>query len=345
MGSLEEARRRQGTGLYATVRVIAQEMARRGLDVTPLLKRSGLSMPTTWRPMRRAARGAVLEFVERCIEHSGDPGLHVVASAKARLGIYEVADYLVTMAPTVGHGLSAVGARFDLVNDGIRILLREGTADGDVWMQCQPVFEPAPHPIEIECTFVAIEVRLRAATNGVHRLAEVCLSYPDRGAGAALGDVFACPIRFECPDDRVRIPARAWQAPSRFSHSAVGQLIHGAAPAPLPVPVELEASVRAAIRAALPDGVPELKSIAQRAGTGVRSLQRRLAALDLRYADLLDDVRRREALRLLDKHGASATEAAAALGYAELSAFSRAFRRWTGLAPSEYQARRDQSEG
>jgi AraC-like DNA-binding protein len=44
------------------------------------------------------------------------------------------------------------------------------------------------------------------------------------------------------------------------------------------------------------------------------------------------------ALRYLDDSGKSATDIAFLLGYSQQSAFTRAFRRWTGKSPSEHRS-------
>ncbi len=69
-----------------------------------------------------------------------------------------------------------------------------------------------------------------------------------------------------------------------------------------------------------------------------RSVQRALRAEGTSYQLLLDDVRRELALRHLAVRGTSAAEVAFLTGFSEPSAFSRAFRRWTGSTPGEFCA-------
>lgn len=64
-----------------------------------------------------------------------------------------------------------------------------------------------------------------------------------------------------------------------------------------------------------------------------RQLQRRLASQDCSFRDLVADVRRERALAQLRATDRSLAEIAAEAGYAELSSFHRAVRRWTGLTP------------
>ena len=52
------------------------------------------------------------------------------------------------------------------------------------------------------------------------------------------------------------------------------------------------------------------------------------------FKRLVDDVRRELALRYLADGKSDLTEIAFLVGYSELSAFDRAFRRWTGSTPT-----------
>jgi AraC-like DNA-binding protein len=69
-----------------------------------------------------------------------------------------------------------------------------------------------------------------------------------------------------------------------------------------------------------------------------RSLQRRLAQAEATYQSLVDETRREMALRYLADPDKSATDIAFLLGYSQQSAFTRAFRRWTGKSPSAYRS-------
>jgi AraC-like DNA-binding protein len=70
-----------------------------------------------------------------------------------------------------------------------------------------------------------------------------------------------------------------------------------------------------------------------------RTLNRRLKAEGTTFQQLLDEVRFEAACQLLDTARIPITEIAVSLGYAETSAFSRAFRRWSGATPLERRQR------
>ena len=97
------------------------------------------------------------------------------------------------------------------------------------------------------------------------------------------------------------------------------------------------AGVRESVALGVCDGPPSIAATAARLGLSVRTLQRRLGTHAVVYKRLVDDVRRELALRYLADGKNDLTEIAFLVGYSELSAFDRAFRRWTGSTPKAHQ--------
>ncbi|WP_244477546.1 MULTISPECIES: AraC family transcriptional regulator [unclassified Rhizobium] len=79
-----------------------------------------------------------------------------------------------------------------------------------------------------------------------------------------------------------------------------------------------------------------LKAMAARLRVSTRTLQRRLKSCGVEFEELLDETRRSEALQLIREGGHSLTEIAYRLGYSDPAHFTRAFKRWTGAAPSRF---------
>ena len=97
-------------------------------------------------------------------------------------------------------------------------------------------------------------------------------------------------------------------------------------------------SVRSAVAKLLPGGQVTLAKTAKAAGFSARTLQRRLAEQGLNYSHLLDEMRFIKARELIQQHEKIA-EVATRLGYADAGSFTRAFERWTGMAPMQYRKR------
>jgi AraC-like DNA-binding protein len=72
-------------------------------------------------------------------------------------------------------------------------------------------------------------------------------------------------------------------------------------------------------------------------GMSARTLQRQLKERGVDFKQLTDETRRRFAINYLKERKHTLTEVAFLLGYSEVSAFNRAFKRWTGSTPLEYR--------
>jgi AraC-like DNA-binding protein len=83
-------------------------------------------------------------------------------------------------------------------------------------------------------------------------------------------------------------------------------------------------------------GVPSLEEVAANFNTSSRSLQRRLQEEGVTYQQLADEVRKSFALYYVKGGKYQLKEVSYMLGYNELSAFTRAFKRWTGVSPMQY---------
>ncbi|MCP4381068.1 MAG: AraC family transcriptional regulator [Hyphomicrobiales bacterium] len=96
--------------------------------------------------------------------------------------------------------------------------------------------------------------------------------------------------------------------------------------------------MRTAVRMRLPEGCPSLRQIAEELRAPLSVIHQDLSAAGLTYKEMVEAVRRDLAISYTRQQHLSFSEIAMLLGYSELSAFSRAFRRWTGAAPREYRA-------
>jgi AraC-like DNA-binding protein len=93
------------------------------------------------------------------------------------------------------------------------------------------------------------------------------------------------------------------------------------------------------IRDALAKGNPGIEPVARRLDMSGPALYRRLKSCGVEFSDLQRDLRREIALMHVAEAHIPLTEVALLLGYSELSAFSRAFRAWTGTSAIAYRRR------
>src|SRR5262245_41958816 len=84
-------------------------------------------------------------------------------------------------------------------------------------------------------------------------------------------------------------------------------------------------------------GYPDVHSVATMLGLGVRTLQRRLSDEGVTYARVVARARFDVAQQMLEDPACKVIEVALDLGYSDQAHFTRAFTRWTGFAPREFQ--------
>ena len=97
------------------------------------------------------------------------------------------------------------------------------------------------------------------------------------------------------------------------------------------------AGVRSAVLHYIEHEATSLRQVAEAFGVSDKTFRRRLTALDLSYADMVDETRYKRSLQLLNDTDLSITEMALELGYRYPENFTRAFRNRVGVSPSEYR--------
>ena len=95
----------------------------------------------------------------------------------------------------------------------------------------------------------------------------------------------------------------------------------------------MEIQARECGGAAVPHGKANLAATADSLGVSRRTLGRRLSSEDLTFTGVLEKLRSDLAKQYLKENDLSISTIAWLLGYPEISAFTRAFKRWTGMTP------------
>ncbi len=103
---------------------------------------------------------------------------------------------------------------------------------------------------------------------------------------------------------------------------------------------DFPAQVRAVLRTALLTGHARSSHIAALFSMHTRTLNRRLTAFGTGFQQLVDESRFEIARQMLESSAMDVSEIATMLDYADASAFTRAFRRWSGTTPARWRATR-----
>jgi len=150
-------------------------------------------------------------------------------------------------------------------------------------------------------------------------------------------------VTFDADHDGIRLPAR-WLDRKSHRNEQVLQAHFQDYLRQLQqrYPDNLQDQVRDIVGRMLPTGECSVEQVAATLDLHPRVLQKRLQQLGSSYGTLLRETRREIAEQHL-RHGAmGVTELALNLGYADVSVFSRNFKRWTGLSPRKWQSTRSQ---
>lgn len=161
-------------------------------------------------------------------------------------------------------------------------------------------------------------------------------------------DFFGGQVGFRAPVTRLEFDASYLALPLRKADPALAQLLDQQAEQLLHRVATVPAAVDAWRRTLVPlirEGNTSLQALASAHHSSPRTLQRRLAEQGTTFQRLLDDTRRHLAESHLRDARLDLAEIALLLGYSEQSAFTRAFRAWTGLPPAQWrkQQRRAQA--
>jgi AraC-like DNA-binding protein len=169
---------------------------------------------------------------------------------------------------------------------------------------------------------------------------EVQLAHPAPPHVSEHARVFRAPVSFGCATNAVVIERefveRQVPAADERLYPVLRRYLDGVLKE-MPPEEGLLAAVRRIVGELMRDGDPTLVQVARKLDMGPRTLQRRLKEDRVDFRALVDDTRRRFALNYLRDRKHTLTEIAYLLGYSEVSAFNRAFRRWTGATPSDYR--------
>ncbi len=151
---------------------------------------------------------------------------------------------------------------------------------------------------------------------------------------------FGAPVRFAQPHSRIAFDARYLALPVIRDEAALKTFLRGA-PANLLVRYRYDAGLTANIRARLrelPVGDwPDFDAMAGLLRLSPSTLRHRLRQEGQSWNGLRDEIRRDLAISALTGTSRGVAEIAAALGFAEPSAFHRAFRKWTSKSPGAYR--------
>lgn len=172
-------------------------------------------------------------------------------------------------------------------------------------------------------------------------LRQVEFDFASPGNGSQWGRLFRCPVEFGCEQSLLRFEKSTLELPNRQTEQSLSIFLKSA-PYRLIVPSYHDQRLSDRVLAIFGDDLsrrlPGADAVSKRLGMSVSTLRRQLLDEGTSFQKLKDECRQAAAMQYLATNDLTYTEIAGLLGFDEVSAFFRAFRRWTGTTPTGYRA-------
>lgn len=325
--------------LPVALRAVVEACGRLGLDPDLLLRQAGVAPGALADPDARLPAAQADALWSAAYGAARSEHLALQAAEATPFGAFRVLDYLGATGPTLGDGLRAAASYFPLVDPRGTIAVEE-RRDRVALRFAATSGAELPRPAQ-EYTLAVLLSRIRHAVAHPLLPAAVWLTFPRPGDARPHARAFGVEPRFGAPEAELHLARADWDGPTRMTDPALfallGEHARGLA-RPASPGGELIARARSAIAADLRGQVPTLAATARRLACSPRTLQRHLGAEGTSHARLLASVRQARAEALLRAGDVAVSEVSWLLGFSEQSAFTRAFRRWTGRAPTAFRA-------
>jgi AraC-like DNA-binding protein len=310
-----------------------------GLDVSPILKKCGLSATEIEDRHARLPVKSQIKLLALTAAALPDDllGFHLALTFDLR----EVGLLYYTMAssPTLGDALNRASRYSTIVNECAALSLRAaGDAAGDIELLFECVGLPRHSDRhQIEFFLVAVMRVCRVLTGRQIVPNEVRLIHHRHEERAQYGSFFGSDVAFGADRDAILLPRSVRDMPVVNADPYLNDLLVRYCEEALARRPAFSGSLRSAVEYAiitlLPHGMARLVEVAAKLGMSPRTLARRLACENLTFYGVLDELRADLARRHLADPALSISQIAWLLGYQEASAFTHAFRRWTGMTP------------
>jgi len=319
----------------------------RGADRSTLLQRSGLASQDLAEPDSRVPLARYMALFQAAAEICADPAIALRFGECVRMQDICVVGLICEVAETAAD----VGRQ---LNRYSRLIVDEGKASDLVsaslsteglWMAVASEAYNARRPM-IEAELARLVCNTRAsfrddlAFRAMRFPRAVHFTFPEPSARAEYERIFQSPLVFGAERNALLLDPAFPLLRQEPSNREVFTTLCERADTLLKT-LHASHSVRARVESLLiplmHTGDAGMEPIASRMGVTRRTLLRRLKAEGTTFEMVLDELRHAMALRYLSEGKVSANETAYLVGFSEPAAFSRAFKRWTGVSPGAFR--------
>ncbi len=253
------------------------------------------------------------------VDDFGALGLAFKTASSVREALLRMVRYILVLSDTVEYELRDV-------------------ADGGAFVLNRPSHRRGAR-LANECALAADISLLRQITGT--KMTPIAVSFRHRQPKSTKHHraFFGCPVRFDDRVNALHLSNENLQTRTRLADEGLSAFILATLDEMKRAKTErtLPAQVHRAVTDSLPDGGHNKPQIARRLGMSERTLHRRLAEHGETFQAIASRARREAAESLLANGASSLAEVAFLTGFSDQSAFTRAFKTWTGQTPRKFR--------
>jgi AraC-like DNA-binding protein len=328
------------TSLATIGQIVKGVLELHGLDAAALLAEQGIAPEQIRDPNARIPSHKWDALVHRTVQLIPDPGYALRAAHCWHPSNLGALGFAWLSSSTLRTGLQRVVRYWRLLGDRAAAHL-EDHHDGLKTVFDSGRTDPVVGPISVDFTMALLISMGRLNFGDALRPVHVSLKRAKPQGWQVYRAHYGCPVHFAAPEDSFTLARGDVDKPLPTSNRQIAATLDQILTQQL---AQLDnsnvvARCRASLLEQLSSGQLSEEEMAQQLHMSRRTLQRKLADAETTYQQLVDDTRRDLALRYIEDPHRSITDITFMLGFSQQSAFTRAFRRWTGVAPSEYRQR------
>ena len=331
----------QDSTITSWARLVWDALETYAIDSAAVFDEVGLDPALLSDPRARYPVAAMQRLWQVAVESSGDPCFGLTAAAQWHPTSWHGLGYAWLASSTLEEAMRRLVRYSGIVSSAVVFRLEESSADLRLaaGVRADSAAEWSSAAADAVAATIVAMCRLSAGP-GFTPLA-VELNHDGSGCRRRRSECFRCPIRYGATE--LAIVVDAGQARRRVPR-ANAELARANERVIADYLVELEgggiaSQVRRRLLEELPSGSVTAARIAGSLHLSPRTLQRRLSSEGTSFLRELDRARMELAQRFIRDRSLSLSEITFVLGFSEMSAFSRSFRRWTGVSPTSYRSR------
>jgi len=325
--------------IYAlSLKKIRSFMQRRGFDDVVLLANTELHTSDLDDPYRLISEEQARAFCRNVIDLAEDPGVGLEIgwmtsiAEKGPLGLMQIA------ARTVGDAVEEGWARRDTYYGLVEWTPEFGKDVTVHHVTCNEEYEPL-RIFLLERALAMIQANAEDLIGSEARPIKVLVDYKAPKNFKRYREIFRCPVYFEEKTVEIHYPSsylsQEMDSHDQAAHDAL-EVLQSSLVKKMSAEKDIVNDVKMALRRK-PGLFPRLEQVASNLAMSPRTLRRKLGAEGVRFQDLLDDERRRIAEDYLANSTLSIQHIAEQCDFSDAQNFSQAFKRWSGMSPTEYR--------